>query len=56
MKIIGFFFINILIVNWGNYGDEGKRDDVVKYICEVIFKEKILIKIRVIVKVSKILF
>ncbi|MCL2927669.1 MAG: hypothetical protein MGG37_06550 [Trichodesmium sp. MAG_R01] len=54
-KTIGLLFINTLIANRGNYGDEGKRDDVVKYIFEVISKEKISTKIRVIAKVSKIL-
>lgn len=54
-KTIRLLFINTLIANRGNHGDEGTRDDVVKYIFEVISKEKILTKITVIAKIGKIL-
>ncbi|MCL2931558.1 MAG: hypothetical protein MGG11_04465 [Trichodesmium sp. MAG_R03] len=52
---IRLLFINTLIANRGNHGDQGTRDDVVKYIFEVISKEKISTKIRVIAKIGKIL-
>jgi len=38
-KSIRLLLINILITNRGNQGNKGLRDDVIKYILEVIYKE-----------------
>jgi arachidonate 15-lipoxygenase len=48
-------FINTLIMNRGNRGAETLRDDVRKFILEVLFQEAISIQISLIVRILKIL-
>ncbi len=45
VKNIRLLFLNTLITNRGNRGNRGVRDDVIKYILEVIYKEIKSIKI-----------
>ncbi|NES69559.1 MAG: lipoxygenase, partial [Okeania sp. SIO2D1] len=45
VKSIRLLFVNIVITNRGNQGNKGVRDDVIKYILEVIYKEIKSIKI-----------
>lgn len=45
VKSIRLLFVNILITNRGNQGNKGVRDDVIKYILEVIYKQIKSIKI-----------
>ncbi|RQH21865.1 lipoxygenase family protein [Okeania hirsuta] len=45
VKSIRLLFVNIVITNRGNQGNKGVRDDVIKYILEVIYKQIKSIKI-----------
>ena len=53
---IRHIFVNTLIANRGNHGDQGTRDDVIKYIREVISREGMSTKIGIITKIVQVFF
>ncbi|MDY7007454.1 MAG: lipoxygenase family protein [Cyanobacteriota bacterium] len=52
---IRLLFVNTLITNRGNYGNQGVRDDIKKFIIEVVSREIILVKIGIIARIVHIL-
>ncbi|MGK7923605.1 MAG: lipoxygenase family protein [Trichodesmium sp.] len=53
---IRHIFVNTLIANRGNHGDQGTRDDVIRYIRDVISREGISTKIGVITTIVQVFF